>query len=73
MCFNPKSGTELEIEILPDGTVKVLTGSIAAGAAHLRAAEFMSFLERELGAAPEVEKRAKSAHTHAHAHGRIKH
>ena len=67
MCgrFGNASGSdEIIFEVLADGTVKILTGSIA-GDAHMSAEKFVAWLETEL-AAPGV--RTKRAHTHQHQH-----
>lgn len=69
MCFSAKSGTSFEVEILADGTVKVLTGDVS-GPAHLAAEQFLQFLARELGGET---KRVKLPHVHAHAHGTLEH
>ena len=65
---------EFEIEILSDGTVKVVTGSFPAGAAHMAAEDFMRFLAEELGGTQERKARSKSdhVHTHVHSHGGLK-
>lgn len=55
----------LEIVILPDGRVRIETGSFA-GAAHAQAEGFLAALLGELGVA--VEERSNVGHTHAHAH-----
>ena len=56
--------TTFEIEILEDGTVKVLTGSID-GSAHMAAEQFLQFLSRELGG-ESVRTRRTHAMTHTH-------
>jgi len=55
----------LEIVILPDGRIRIETGSFA-GATHATAEGFMAALLGELGVA--VEERSHVGHTHAHAH-----
>lgn len=65
MCEKLKVN-ELEIIILPDGRVRVSTGSFA-GAAHASADAFMRTLLAELGVT--VEQRESLGHTHVHAHG----
>lgn len=65
MCEKLKSN-ELEVIILPDGRVRVSTGSFA-GAAHASADAFMRTLLAELGVT--VERRESLGRTHAHAHG----
>jgi len=70
MCFSAKSGTSFEVEILADGTVKVLTGDVS-GPAHMAAEQFLQFLARELGGEPTRVK-VPHAHVHDHAHGILK-
>jgi len=69
MCLIKKgSGSDdWSVEILEDGTVKIETGSVAAGDIHMKAEQFMAFLEQELGGTQTRTKRAK-VHDHAHKH-----
>lgn len=53
-----------DIEILPDGTVRVLTGDVS-GPAHMAAEQFLQFLARELGG---QSSRVRQAHGHVHNH-----
>ena len=66
MCFKSNQ-TEMEFVVLPDGTIKVLTGNVQMGDVHLKANEFMEFLAKELGGNVNVTKRPKVAHHH-HTH-----
>lgn len=59
----------LEIEILPDGTIKVSTDQISP-ANHLSADNFLKFLAEMAGG--EVTKaRNRRAHTHHHEHQHV--
>jgi len=71
MCFSAKSGTSFEVEILADGTVKVLTGDVS-GPAHMAAEQFLQFLARELGG-ESVRVKVPHAHAGVHTHGGITH
>jgi hypothetical protein len=64
MCQKLKAN-ELEIIILPDGRVRLSTGSFA-GAAHASADAFVRTLMAELGVV--VEERVSLGHTHTHDH-----
>lgn len=70
MCFSVKSGTSFEVEILADGTVKVLTGDMRS--VHMEAIHFLAFLARELGG-ETVQVKVPHAHVGAHTHGGITH
>lgn len=74
MCLNINKSAgsdDWSVEILEDGTVKVETGSVAAGDTHMKAEQFMAFLEAELGGSQTRVKRAKHAHTHQHKANRL--
>ena len=63
MTFNEN---EIQIEILPDGRVKIITDDVS-GPNHRAADELMKFLGTLLGGDVVVEKRPH-AHAHQHAH-----
>ena len=58
------SPDEIILEVLVDGTVRVTTPTISAGA-HKSADELLAFLVRELGGPV---RKVKRAHGHAHTH-----
>ena len=58
----------LAVTILPDGRLRIDTGSFA-GAAHASADQFMRTLLQELGVA--VEERTSLGHVHHHQHETI--
>ncbi len=60
----------VDIEILPDGTIKCTTPKISA-VNHLNATQFMAELARLAGGATEVKRR--TGHTHAHEHAKEEH
>lgn len=62
MCF---PNGEMDIEILPDGRVRVVTGDMG-GPQHMAAEKFMMFLEEQLGGETTVEKRPQGHHHHHH-------
>ncbi len=66
----PKDDT-IQIEILPDGTIKCTTDKISA-ANHLSADKFMDFLARLMGGETTITRRTKSVHVHAHEHTETK-
>lgn len=69
MCgpFNKKSvENEIEVEILPNGTVKILTGRFA-GAVHASAEAMMRAIAEDLGGTTTRERRAAHQH-HDHDH-----
>jgi hypothetical protein len=57
----------IEIEILEDGRVRILTGGFSA-ANHRNAEEIVAELERVLGAVEKKEKRKGHKHGHSHTH-----
>ena len=57
----------LNIEILPDGTIKLTTDAVS-GANHKSADELLAFVAKLAGGERTVSKR-KEAHGHAHEHG----
>lgn len=57
----------IDIEILPDGTIKATTPKISA-ANHQSADQFMVELGRLAGGATKVTRRSGHTHTHAHDH-----
>ena len=61
----------LEIEILPDGSLKILTGDVSA-ANHRNAEDLLSFMAKLSGGERKKEKR-KHEHVHEHAHEHAKH
>ena len=58
---------DLQIEILPDGTIKTTTPKISA-ANHQNSAEFLKFLATLTGGATDIKKRGKHEHAHNHEH-----
>jgi hypothetical protein len=64
-----KPDDQIEVEVLPDGTIKCTTNKISA-ANHSSAEGFMAFLARLTGGETTITKR--SAHTHTHAHEKAK-
>ncbi len=57
----------IDIEILPDGTIKATTPKISAGN-HQSADQFMVNLGRLAGGATTVKRNSKHTHVHAHDH-----
>lgn len=55
---------DFDVVILPNGDVRVTTGSFA-GPVHMSADAFMIWIQRELGG----EARVTRGHSHSHAHG----
>jgi len=55
----------IEIEILPDGTIKSTTGAISP-ANHSAADDFMAYVERLAGGTTEVKHKKGHQHTHVH-------
>ncbi len=55
---------EIEITVLEDGTIKVITPKISA-ANHASADGFMKALARMMGGETNITKRTAHAHTHA--------
>ena len=60
----------LNIEVLPNGDLKVTTDKISA-ANHKSADEFIAFLARECGGAVDKQKN-RHGHTHSHASEHLK-
>jgi hypothetical protein len=58
---------EIDIEILPDGTVKTTTPKISA-ANHSSAHSFMHSITDLLGGAKTAKKRTGMTHAHEHEH-----
>jgi len=59
---------KLEIEILPDGTIKTTTGKVGA-VNHQNAEAFLNMLARETGGVTKREKRGDhDHHDHSHSH-----
>ena len=56
----------IEVEILPDGTVKAETGDMG-GATHKQADDFLALVQKMLGG-PVEETKARQGHHHFHAH-----
>jgi hypothetical protein len=61
----PLAPNTLDVVILPDGRIRIETGSFA-GASHTSANAFLAALVKELGVS--IERREPLAHTHAHEH-----
>ena len=57
----------LNLEFLPDGTIKVTTDAVSA-ANHRNAEELLTLLDKLQGGEVKREKR-KVGHTHTHSHG----
>lgn len=64
----PTQQDTIEIEILPDGTIKVLTDGISQPN-HLSADRFLAEMAKLTGGEVKIEKRTGHAHTHSHTHG----
>ena len=58
---------DLDIEILPNGTVRVTTGAFA-GAAHMAADAMVRELQREFGGDVKIVRGKTHAHGHSHDH-----
>ena len=72
MCAAAKSTmapNTLAVTILPDGRVRLETGSFA-GAAHTSAEKYVQALMQELGVS--VEERVSTGHVHHHHHAHEK-
>lgn len=61
---------DIEIEILDDGRVKVITPGIS-GTNHKNADELLKFMSQQLGGTVEKTK-AKRSHSHSHHNHRVK-
>lgn len=61
----------IEFEILPDGSIKVLTEGVS-GVNHRNADELLAFVAKLAGGETTVEKR-KDAHAHTHVRRGITH
>lgn len=61
---------EFDIEILPDGKMKIQTGDLS-GEHHVSADNFLELLQKLLGG-PTVKKSLKG-HGHVHSHGEAHH
>ena len=61
----------LDIEILPDGSLKILTEDVSS-ANHRNAEDLLSFMAKLSGGERKKEKR-KHEHVHTHAHAHAKH
>lgn len=60
---------DITVTILPDGTVRVETGSID-GPVHMAADKLLAWLADQLGGPTgEVRRLAGHVHTHGHGHG----
>lgn len=57
----------IEIEILDDGTIKMLTGRIS-GANHMSAEAFVNSVATEAGGRQTRNRRGLHSHTHSHGH-----
>lgn len=57
----------IEIEVLEDGTIKVITDPIS-GANHANAEEFLRFMARMAGGETTRVKRSDTHHAHGHHH-----
>ena len=66
-----KKPNSLQIDILPDGTVRVETGAFE-GAIHMTAARFLTWYQQELGGECEITQHGHE-HTHTHNGTTIKH
>lgn len=63
------SKKEFDVEILPDGTVKVDFGDMG-GEHHLAADQFLAMIKNKMGGTVTVaNKRAQGTHSHHHDHG----
>lgn len=76
MCGHTGEGAlpagTLEITILPDGRIKIDTGSFA-GAAHASAAAAIPAIAKALGVTIEdVRSRLVHTHVHTHTHAEVK-
>lgn len=60
------AGDRMQVEILEDGTIKVVTDGISP-ANHVSAENFLELISRLTGSEGIREKR-KDAHAHVHAH-----
>ena len=58
---------EMELTILPDGTIKVNTGNMA-GEHHASADEFLKLVHQLAGGARETKSTRDQAHHHHHHH-----
>ena len=62
---------KIEIEVLPDGRVKIITDEVSA-TNHKTADELLAFFKSLMGGDVIIEKR-KATHTHKHEGTTIKH
>jgi len=58
---------DIEVTILPDGSVRVVTGKFD-GAAHMSADAFVLWVQRELGGESRVQRGHHHHHGHEHDH-----